>query len=75
MKSMGNTVGHTAIKLRLSTATVLRLIKDRELAAIRSGNRKWLITDESIGEYQLRQTVIAEFSQPREAAPAKTSVV
>ncbi|HEX4276445.1 MAG TPA: helix-turn-helix domain-containing protein [Bryobacteraceae bacterium] len=57
---MDNTVEQAAAKLKLSPATVRRLIQDRELTAIRSGKRKWLITDESITEYRTRQTVTAE---------------
>jgi excisionase family DNA binding protein len=60
MSNMDNTVEETASKLKLSPATVRRLIQDRELTAIRSGKRKWLITDESIAEYRKRQTVSAK---------------
>jgi excisionase family DNA binding protein len=62
---MDNTVEEAAARLKLSPATVRRLIQDRELTAIRSGKRKWIITDESIAEYRQRQTVSAE---PKPAA-------
>jgi len=54
------TVGETATRLKLSPATIRRLIHDCELTAFRSGKRKWLIPDESIGQYRARQTVQAK---------------
>jgi excisionase family DNA binding protein len=53
---MDHTVEEAAGLLKLSTATIRRLIQDRELTAFRSGKRKWLIPDEAIGEYRTRQT-------------------
>lgn len=60
MYTVDHTVDEAAEKLKLSAATVRRLIQDRELTAIRSGKRKWLIPDEAIVEYRHRQTSTAE---------------
>jgi excisionase family DNA binding protein len=65
-----NTVQETAAKLKLSAATIRRLIQSRELTAIRSGKRKWLITDEAIAEYRQRQTVTAIIKPGGEAEHA-----
>jgi excisionase family DNA binding protein len=57
---MDHTVEEAAGLLKLSTATIRRLIQDRELTAFRSGKRKWLIPDEAIGEYRTRQMSTAK---------------
>jgi excisionase family DNA binding protein len=48
-----------AERLKLSPATIRRLIAARELTAIRSGRRKWLVPEEAIAEYRTRQTSTA----------------
>ncbi len=56
---MDLTVDEAAGRLKLSAATIRRLIAGHELTAIRSGKRKWLVPEEAIGEYRARQTSVA----------------
>jgi excisionase family DNA binding protein len=60
---MDHTVEEAAGLLKLSTATIRRLIQDRELTAFRSGKRKWLIPEDAISEYRIRQTRSAKPAQ------------
>jgi excisionase family DNA binding protein len=60
INDMDHTVEEAAEKLKLSPATIRRLIAGRELSAFRSGKRKWLVPEESIAEYRTRQMVVAE---------------